>query len=90
MLIDITTKTNLPDAELAEFRRDLVTVAQMLREDGYTWFSLGSRVYRDDGRITVWFNGSQCGTGRGDLARQPWGWFTLDDLLGEKFAEPCR
>lgn len=69
----------------------LDSVKAVLRERGFVWHSFGHSSYDKDGKTYYWFNGSRyMGTGHGALRKQPFGWFTLDEMLAEKFAEGCR
>jgi hypothetical protein len=67
-------------------------VADELRARGYRWHSFRADSTRrgEDGATVYWFNGSTMGEGPGRLNKQPYGWFTLDEMLAEKFAEGCR
>jgi hypothetical protein len=65
-------------------------VKEVLHDLGYRWHSFGERTHERDGQTFYWFNGSMFGEGPGRLTKQPFGWFTLGDMLAEKFAEGCR
>lgn len=75
--------------EDAPMELTLQGVKDVLEARGYRWhyFDVGRFARRDD---RYWFNGSQFGEGPGRLARQPCGWFTLEEMLAEKFAEGYR
>lgn len=74
------------DAEWSEF----ADVAAALSADGYAWHSLGRRWSKAaDGTVRVWLNGSYV-MGSQHLSRQPFGWFTVDELRREVFASDCR
>lgn len=67
-----------------------------LRARGWRWHFFGVPRYGDgaavpgpDGEPRYWFNGSTMCEGF-RLSKQPWGWFTLAEMLDEKFAEGCR
>jgi hypothetical protein len=66
-------------------------VRDELHARGYRWhyFDTGSNLSAARPGY-FWFNGSTMGEGPGRLSKQPFGWFTLDEMLAEKFAEGCR
>lgn len=59
---------------------------------GYAWHYIGKPTVMPDGQTRYWFNGSQYGreNHRAILAKQPFGWFTLAELLAEKFTDGLR
>jgi hypothetical protein len=66
-------------------------VADELHGRGYRWHYFGEgRNLSRPSADRFWFNGSTMGEGPGRLAKQPFGWFTLDEMLAEKFTEGCR
>ena len=64
---------------------DLDPVMKTLRERGHSWFFLGkpSALDTGDGRKVVryWLNGSKSP----GVRNQPYGWYTIEELLAEKF-----
>lgn len=69
----------------------LEQVQSELRKRGFAWHSFDKSTVCKDGLTRYWFNGSYVlGTGHGKLSKQPSGWFTLEEMLAEKFAEGCR
>lgn len=77
----------MPDEELT-----LDGVKEALHERGFRWHAFGSRSHQgEDGVLRYWFNGSWAmGVGHGTLRTQPSGWFTLEEMLAERFAEGHR
>ena len=71
--------------------RDLAPVERQLKEWGHKWFFLGkpSEHTTADGQTVVryWLNGYGASVARDGTScrRQPWGWYTLAELLDEKF-----
>lgn len=70
----------------------LAEVQAELWAKGYRWHFFGIPHNRqgeawDGGPDRYWFNGSTLGEGRGRLTKQPFGWFTLEEMRAEKFAE---
>lgn len=70
----------------------LEDVQQDLHDRGFRWHAFGRTNYTDEQGVTrYWFNGSMVmGVGHGVLRTQPSGWFTLEEMLAEKFAEGHR
>lgn len=69
----------------------LDVVKAELRAKGYRWFFFGKTRHAPEDENRYWFNGSKFnGEGRQILAEQPYGYFTLDEMRAEKFAEGIR
>lgn len=75
------------DARMA----DLAAVEEQLKEWGHGWYFLGhpQEMTDNDGSTVVryWLNGLGAATSRGGLQcrRQPFGWYSLQELREEKF-----
>lgn len=70
---------------------ELAPVAKELTERGHHWFFLGkpSLMTRDGVKVVCyWLNGS--GWRQGSWERQAYGWYTLDELLAEKFVADAK
>lgn len=68
------------DARMAE----LAPVDAELRRRGWSWFALGRPVLGQDGQVTYHLNGDRSPR-TGNV--QPFGSYTLDELLAEKFVD---
>lgn len=68
----------------------LAEVQSALLAKGYCWHSFQKSAIGKDGVKRYLFNGSMLGVGRGRLNKQPFGWYTLQEMMDEKFAEGCR
>lgn len=74
------------DARMGE----LEPVQAQLKEWGHRWFFLGKPRERD-GVVRYWLNGYGAAATRDGVTcnGQPWGWYTLAELLEEKFVRDC-
>jgi hypothetical protein len=62
---------------------ELKPVADRLKVMGRGWYFLGNPSQHGDGQVRYWLNGHTVRQSDGG-DRQPFGWFTLDELLDEK------
>ncbi len=69
------------DAQMAALR----PVQDELKAKGHSWFFLGKPTKRQDGTVQYWLNGMRSMPGA--KGRQPYGWYTLEELRAEKFVE---
>lgn len=95
---DLSDQTRSEITELTKWRKDrmaeLVPVAKKLVERGYDWYFLGNpSVLSTDGgekQLRYWLNGMSADPGNRFGGPQPFGWYTLDELAAEKFADDAR
>lgn len=88
---DVGPKLEAERGESAAWQKaradELEPVAEELAKRGHSWYFLGNPRETEDG-VQYWLNGRSVRDNHGWF--QPAGWYTLEELLAEKFLEGAR